>query len=139
MSSKGKKMSSWQRFCVKMQPTIEKAKAIYAKAAEKVVPAWKYVTKFKKLFLAAPVAAASVLIAIYNLIKLPALVGIGLQGNGEFSLEVIREVAVLAPLLVTAICLLLMFASKRTLTPWMVSLFSLLLPLMILITNTFPG
>lgn len=139
MSSMGKKMSSWQRFIVKMQPTIEKAKAIYAKAAEKVVPAWKYVTKFKKLFLAAPVAAASVLIAIYNLIKLPALVGIGLQGNGEFSLEVIREVAVLAPLLVTAICLLLMFASKRTLTPWMVSLFSLLLPLMILITNTFPG
>lgn len=139
MSSKGKNMSSWQRFCVKLQPTIEKAKAICANVADKVVPVWNYVSKFKKLFLAAPVAAASVLIAIYNLIKLPALVGIGLQGNGEFSLEVIREVAVLAPLLVTAICLLLMFASKRTLTPWMVSVFSLLLPLMILITNTFPG
>ena len=139
MNSNGKKVSSWQRFCVKLQPTIEKVKAIYAKVADKVVPAWNYVTKFKKLFLAAPVAAAAVLIAIYNLIKLPALVGIGLQGNGEFSVEIIREIAVIAPLLVTAICLLLMFASKRTLTPWMVSLFSLLLQLMILITNTFPG
>ncbi len=139
MNSRGKNTSGWQRFSAKMQPTIEKVKAIYTKVADKVVPAWNYVTKFKKLFLAAPVAAASVLIAIYNLIKLPALVGIGLQGNGEFTLEIIREVAVIAPLLVTAICLLLMFASKRTLTPWMVSLFSLLLPLMILITNTFPG
>jgi len=38
---------------------------------------------------------------------------------------------------ITAICLLLMFISKRTLTPWMVSLLSLALPLTILITNTF--
>lgn len=121
-------MNFMNRFMEKLQPALEKVK-VY----------WDYVRKFKKLFLAAPVAAASVLLAIYNLIKLPALVGLGLQGNGEFSLEIIREVAVIAPLLVTAICLLLMFASKRTLTPWMVSLFSLLLPLMILITNTFPG
>lgn len=135
MNQNRRPKSQWQRFCEKMQPAIDKAKEFY----EKALPVWNYVKKFKKLFLAAPVAAASVLFAIYNLIKLPVLVGFGLQGNGEFSFEIIREVAVLAPLLVTAICLLLMFASKRTLTPWMVSLFSLLLPWMILITNTFPG
>lgn len=121
-------MKFMNRFMEKLQPTLEKAK-VY----------WDYVKKFKKLFLAAPVAAMAVLMAINNLIKLPALVGFGLQGDGEFSFELIREVAVIAPLLVTAICLLLMLASKRTLTPWMVSLFSLLLPWMILITNTFPG
>lgn len=132
-------MIKWEQFCQKSQPTLDKAKTIYKKVADKVIFAWNYVTKFKKLFLAAPVAAIAVLLAIYNLIKLPALVGLGLQGNGEFSVEIIREIAVIAPLLVTAICLLLMFASKRTLTPWMVSMFSLLLPLLILITNTFPG
>ena len=84
-------------------------------------------------------AAVALILALMNLFKLPALVGLGLQGNGEFSFEIIREVAVIGPLAVTAICLLLMFASKRTLTPWMVSVFSLLLPLMILFTNTFPA
>lgn len=132
-------MNFIDRFMSKWQPTLDKAKITCKKVADRVIPVWNYVTKFKKLFLAAPVAAMSVLLAIYNLIKLPVLVGLGLQGDGEFSFEIIREVAVIAPLLVTAICLLLMFASKRTLTPWMVSVFSLLLPLMILITNTFPG
>ena len=121
-------MKFLNQFIEKMQPALEKAKEY-----------WDYVKKFKKLFLAAPVAVMSLLMAINNLIKLPVLVGFGMQADGEFSFEIIREVAVIAPLLVTAICLLLMLASKRTLTPWMVSLFSLLLPWMILITNTFPG
>lgn len=132
-------MKKWERFRKNAEPTIEKAREIKNNVMDKVVPAWNYVKKFKKLFLAAPVATMALVMAIVNLIKLPALVGFGLQGNGEFSFELIREIAVIAPLAVTAICLLLMFASKRTLTPWMVSLFSLLLPVMILLTNTFPG
>ena len=91
------------------------------------------------MILAAPVAAIAVGLAIVNLIKLPALVGLDLQSNGEFSIEILREVAVLCPLIVTALCLLLMFSSKRTLTPWMVSVFSLILPVLLLITNTFPA
>ena len=132
-------MKKWERFRKNAEPTIEKGREIKNNVMDKVVPAWNYVKKFKKLFLAAPVATMALVMAIVNLIKLPALVGFGLQGNGEFSFELIREIAVIAPLAVTAICLLLMFASKRTLTPWMVSLFSLLLPVMILLTNTFPG
>lgn len=132
-------MIKWEDFRRKAQPTIDKIKGIYKITADKVIFAWNYVTKFKKLFLAAPVAAMALILALQNLFKLPALVGIGLQGNGEFSFEIIRELAVIAPLLITVICLLLMFASKRTLTPWMVSVFSLLLPLIILFTNTFPA
>lgn len=132
-------MKKWERFRKNAEPTLEKAREVTKVAVDKVLFAWNYVTKFKKLFLAAPVATMALVMAIVNLIKLPALVGFGLQGNGEFSFELIREIAVVGPLAVTAICLLLMFASKRTLTPWMVSVFSLLLPLMILITNTFPG
>ena len=132
-------MVKWERFRRNAEPTLEKARKIKSNVMDKVVPAWNYVMKFKKLFLAAPVATMALVMAIINLIKLPALVGLGLQGNGEFSFEIIRELAVIAPLAITAICLLLMFASKRTLTPWMVSLFSLLLPVMILLTNTFPA
>ena len=129
----------WARFQRKMQPTIDKVKDVVLPVWDKVSYIWNYVKKFKKLFLAAPVATMAVILAILNLIKLPALVGLDLQGNGEFSFEIIREVAVIGPLAITALCLLLMFASKRTLTPWMVSLFSLLLPVMILLTNTFPA
>ncbi len=132
-------MTKWERFRRNALPTVDKAKEITKVVADRVIFAWNYVTKFKKLFLAAPVAVMALILALMNLFKLPALVGLGLQGNGEFSLEIIREVAVIVPLVVTAICLMLMFASKRTLTPWMVSVFSLLLPLMILFTNTFPA
>ena len=132
-------MIKWEDFRRKARPTIDKVMGIAKVVADKVIFAWNYVTKFKKLFLAAPVAAMALILALQTLFKLPALVGLGLQGNGEFSLEIIREVAVIGPLAITAICLLLMFASKRTLTPLMVSVFSLLLPLIILFTNTFPA
>lgn len=127
----------WEQFSRK--PAVQKLLSFFGDASAKMAVVFNYVYKFKKLFLAAPVAAMSVVLAIVNLIKLPALVGIGIQANGEYAFEMLREIAVLAPMLITAICLLLMFVSKRTLTPWMVSLFSLLLPLLILITNTFPA
>lgn len=129
----------WVRFRKKIQPAVDKVMDIALPVVDKVSYVWNYVKKFKKLFLAAPVATMALIMAIVNLIKLPALVGLGLQSNGEFSFEIIREVAVIGPLVITALCLLLMFASKRTLTPWMVSLISLLLPIMILLTNTFPA
>jgi hypothetical protein len=105
----------------------------------KILHFWHRLEKFKKMILAIPVAVLSLGLAMLNLVKLPALVGLGLQADGSYTIQIIREVAVLAPMLITAVCLLLMFISKRTLTPWMVSLISLLLPLMILLTNTFPG
>lgn len=130
-------MEKWNIFCRKAEPTVVKVKQFLKTVANKVVFAWNYVVKFKKLFLCVPVAVMAVLLAIRNLLSLPALVGLWLQANGEFSFEIVREVAVLGPLVVTAICLLLVFASKRTLTPWLVSVFSLVLPLWILLINTF--
>ena len=129
-------MIKWENFCRKMQPTVTKAERIFKLVADKTVYTWNYVSKFRKLFLAAPVAAMALILALQNLIKLPALVGLSFETDGSFSFEMIRELAVLGPLAVTAICLLLMFISKRTLTPWLVSVFSLALPLLILVMNT---
>ena len=52
---------------------------------------------------------------------------------GEVTMEV------LIPLVITAVCLLLMFVSRRILTPWLVSMFSLALPVIILLLNIFPA
>ena len=77
-------------------------------------------------------------LAFYNLEKLPKVVGLDLQISGDFDIQVVRELAVLGPVALTALCLLLMFISRRTLTPWLVSIFTLALPLLILLSNVFP-
>ncbi len=132
-------MVKWNTMVKKMQPTMKKVGYVCKVVSLKLEAAFHYVLKFRKIFLAAPVAVAAVLLALNNLAKLPVLVGINLQSNGEFGIQLMREVAVLGPMAVTALCLILMFCSKRTLTPWLVSVFSLTLPVVILFTNTFPA
>lgn len=100
---------------------------------------WRYIKKFRKVILAVPVVFGAVIMAVYSSTKLPQHVGINLQNTGEFAYVVSREVAVLGPLAVTALCLLLMFCSRRTLYPWLISLFSLVLPLVLIFTNLFPA
>ena len=40
---------------------------------------------------------------------------------------------------VTGGCLAMMFLSRKTVYPWMICMFSMLLPLLILLTNIFPA
>lgn len=98
---------------------------------------WAY--RLRSILLAVPVAMAAVILAIRNLAMLPSKVGFDLQASGEFTYLVDKSVAVMGPLALTALCLLMVFLSKRVVYPWLVSLFSLLLPIVILLVNTFPG
>lgn len=128
----------WLVFWNKTAPAREALSSAW-KAVDRVFTrVIKYISKFRKIFLAVPVAWGAVSLAIYNQGHLPRVVGLDLQSNGEFTIRIIRELAVLGPMAITALCLLLMFISKKTLTPWFVSLVSLLLPLVILLTNVFP-
>lgn len=131
-------MEKWQQLLEKLTPAAKKTAQVVGLVYTKLEAAFRYVLKFRKVFLALPVGVAAVILALRNMIKLPVLVGLDLQPSGEFSIQLVREIAVLGPMAVTAICLLLMFCSKRTLTPWLVSVFSLALPILILFTNTFP-
>ena len=132
-------MESWEKFTKKISPTISKVSHGTKKTTGSLVAAWKYISKFRKIFLAVPVGTMAVILALQNMVKLPVIVGLDLQTSGDFSIQIVREVAALGPMAITALCLLLMFCSKRVLTPWLVSVFSLLLPLLILVTNTFPA
>lgn len=132
-------MDRWNVLVKKMRPTLKKTGRICKTIGLKLEAALQYIAKFRKIFLAVPVAVAAVLLALNNLAKLPVLVGINLQANGEFGVQLMREVAVLGPMAVTALCLILMFCSKRVLTPWLVSVFSLAVPVLILLTNSFPA
>ena len=98
---------------------------------------WAY--RLRSVLLAIPVGIGAAVLAIFNQANLPEEVGINIQASGEYAETVSRSVAVLGPLAVTAVCLLMVFCSKKVLYPWLISLFSLVLPLLIYITNVFPG
>lgn len=122
----------------KVKPVWEKVKYVICSIGSFLPVIWKWILRFKKIILAIPVVIGAIYMAVFTANRLPDYVGIDLQATGEYSRLVTRDIAVLGPLAVTALCLLLMFCSKRTLYPWLISLFSLALPLLILITNVFP-
>ena len=93
---------------------------------------WTY--KLRAFVLAIPIVAIAVILAVSNMATLPAAVAIGLPNivNGILVFQevlVSKILAVFIPLLVTAFCLLMMFLSKRISFPFLVSLFSLILPI----------
>lgn len=100
---------------------------------------WKWAYRLRSVILAIPVAAGAVILALHNQVRLPANVGINIQASGEYAQTIGKGVAVLGPLALTAVCLLMVFCSRKVLYPWLISLFSLALPILIYITNVFPG
>jgi len=98
---------------------------------------WIY--RLRGFFMAIPVALAALYLAAQNMSRLPEEVGINLLPNGEYQYLISRSLAVTAPLLVTGACLIMMFLSRRTVYPWIISIFTLVLPLLIWVTNVFPA
>ena len=95
--------------------------------------------RLRSFFLAIPVGIAAVMLAIRNMSKLPEVVGINILATGEYQWMVARNVAVMAPLALTGVCLLMMFLSRRVIYPWLISIFSLAIPFVIWLTNVFPA
>ena len=93
----------------------------------------------RKLFLAAPVVWLAVRLYGYAMDELPKTVGLLLQENGTYAHYVPRDTAAMGCVAVTAACLLMMFLSRRTLYPWLISVFSLVLPFLLILTNMVPA
>ena len=97
------------------------------------------VYRLRSVFLAIPVILVALRLAAYNSEHLPLLVGLNLQTTGEFAKTISRQTAVTFPLFLTGGCLVLTFLSKKSLYPWLISIFSLAIPIMLLITNMYPA
>lgn len=129
----------WDNLVERTAPTRQKLGNTFGKISSGIAKAWDFCVKFKQFILAIPVVLGAVILAIRNLGALPKKVGFGLQLDGTFDFVVGRGIAVLGPIAITALCLLLMFCSKRVLTPWLVSVFSLVLPILLWIINCYPA
>ena len=116
-----------------------KISAVYKKIEEVIGVICRCIFRLRKIFMAIPVVYLALQIAQKNMERLPKAVGLNLQSTGEFALMVTREYAVYGPLGITAFCLILMFFSRKTLYPWVISIFTLVLPYLIYFTNYYRG
>ena len=132
-------VQKWNAFYAKTEPFRKKTGAFFTSVGNGIGVFWNYIVRLRKIFAAIPVAWAAVMLAIRNMVELPPVVGMGLQLDGTYTFEMAREIAALGPMALTALCLLLMFCSKRILTPWVVSALSLILPVFIWFINVFPN
>ena len=99
---------------------------------------WKVIYHLRALIMAIPVLIAAFWLASYNSEHLPLLVGLNLQSTGEFARTISRQTAVTFPLFITGGCLVLTALSRKNIYPWLISIFSLVIPVLLLITNTYP-
>lgn len=99
----------------------------------------KWIYRLRGILMAVPVALAALRLAAWNMARLPEEVGINLLANGEYQYLISRGLAVMAPLVLTGGCLVLMLLSRKTIYPWLISVFTLILPLLIWVTNAFAG
>lgn len=129
----------WQGFRSKVLADVNSADNWYNKVKKIIGIVVMLLYRLRKIFLAIPVVYYALKLASYNMANLPEVVGINLQANGAFAETISRSTAVSAPLAVTGMCLVLMLFSRKALWPWAVSLFSLVLPILILVSNLYPA
>ena len=123
----------------KAAPYLKKAGAIWQKVKNVWAIAWPWIWRFRKVLLAIPVVYYGLYFARLNWNLLPDQVGLNLQSTGEYAKYISKEMAVYVPMGITGGCLAMMFLSRKTVYPWMICMFSMLLPALILITNIFPA
>ena len=119
-AAKKESVSGWKKFCNVIGGIVT----------------WIY--RLRGVFLAIPVAYAALKLAMYNMEHLPQIVGINLQASGAFSDTITREFAVMGPLGITAVCLVMMLFSRKVVYPWAISVFTLIVPILLLISNRYP-
>lgn len=100
---------------------------------------WRLGFELRKVIMAAPVVVAMLGIANECRERLPEVVGINLMANGDFEKLIARETAITATMGITIACLVFMFFSRKTIYPWLISILSLLLPILLIVTNIFPA
>ena len=129
----GKTGGFWEKFLA----VWEKICMVYHKIGEVCGFITTWIFRLRKIFMAIPVVYLAMMLAAYCRENLPEEVGVDLLSTGEFATLMERGACVNGCLLVTFACLALMFLSRRASFPWVISIFTLALPLLILATNNF--
>lgn len=131
--------AGWNKVQGEVKESLQSEDTVWTKIKRVVGILVMLVYRLRSVFLAVPVVWYALKLAAYNGTHLPEQVGINLLSSGEFALTISRELAVMGPLAVTAACLVLMMTSRKALYPWAVSVFTLILPVLLLVSNLYPA
>ena len=115
----------------KTEPFRTTVGTIFTRIGRVLSSIWKWIYRLRSIWLSIPVVIVAIKLARENMARLPEKVGIYLLETGEYQWMVARNMAVMGPLAITAVCLLMMFCSRRVVYPWLISIFSLVLPFVI--------
>lgn len=131
--------AGWNQVQDDVKESLQSDASLWSKIKRVVGILIMCVYRLRSVFLAIPVVWYALKLAAYNSKHLPEEVGLNLLSTGEFAMTISRQMAVTGPLVVTAACLVLMFTSRKALYPWAVSIFTLILPILLLVSNLYPA
>ena len=142
-------VDKWEAFKQTPRPGLEKTGKRMRKTGLFLSGLWHYIYMFRSIIMATPVATAAAILAAKCSTDLPESVMVtvpainpqsedSVLGFLVFNSEYVsRSIAVFAPLVLTVACLLLTICSKRTFYPWLISIFTLIVPVFLLLTNQY--
>ena len=131
--------AGWKKVQQDVKDSLNSTGSVYAKIKRIVGIFVMVIYRLRGVILGIPVIWHALKLAAYNREHLPEMVGIDLMSNGAFAMTISRELAVTGPLVVTIACLVLMLISRKVLYPWAVSVFTLILPVVLLVSNIYPA
>ena len=131
--------AGWNKVQDDVKESLQTEVSLWSKIKKVIGILVMVIYRLRSVFLAIPVVFYALKLAAYNGKHLPEDVGINLLSTGEFALTISRELAGMGPLVITAACLVLMAASRKALYPWAVSIFTLILPVLLLVSNLYPA
>ena len=105
---------------------------------------WQWVYRLRSVVLAIPVLFAALILALRNILKLPQAVtfswaALNDVGNLVFqNVTINKGLAVWGPFSITVLCVAMIFLSRRVVYPWLISIFTLILPIVLYWVNIFP-
>lgn len=131
--------AGWKKVQQDVKDSLNSTGSVYAKIKRIVGIFVMVIYRLRGVILGIPVIWHALKLAAYNREHLPEMVGIDLMSNGAFAMTISRELAVTGPLVVTIACLVLMLTSRKVLYPWAVSVFTLILPVVLLVSSIYPA
>lgn len=131
--------AEWNQVQDAVKDTLNATGSVYSKIKRVIGIVAMVIYRLRSVFLAIPVVWYALKLAAYNRKHLPEVVGINLMSSGAFAMTISRELAVTGPLAITVACLVLMVTSRKVLYPWAVSVFTLILPIVLLVSNLYPA
>lgn len=125
----------WNMFWDGVRTTMAPVDNVLGKIGSVIGFIGRWIYRLRGLLISIPVAIAAWKLAAYNKLNLPAEVGIDLLSTGEFGTMVSLQYAVMVPLCLTGISLVMVLCTRKPLIPWVISIFTLTLPLLLLMNN----